>query len=290
MPVIFISRGTMAGAHRLMDRLNDRCGIRCISVEDLVKNINQHGKIANRIIEKLAKATSAYAQFSDVRWPYIVLMRHAMLEEIRHDNMVYHGYSSHLILPKVRHFVRVRIEAPMAMRMEMTRQRLECNEEKAREYIREMDDQRIKWARFMYAQDIRNTMLYDLTLNMGQMSLEAACGIIEDLLNEPDFQATLASRARVRRLYLTTTIEEALVTDPRTASLEIHATIDKEDGICLIGPCLDDYKIETVIEIAKSVPEVDTVQYIPNYAPTLKFENQLNHRGIDLAQFPFLSR
>jgi len=120
MPVIFISRGTMSGVHRLVECLQNRTGVRCISVEDLVKIVNRHGEIANRIVDNLATATSAYAQFSDLRWPYVVLMRQAMLEEIRHDNLVYHGYSSHLILPNLRHFVRVRIEAPLTMRVDMT--------------------------------------------------------------------------------------------------------------------------------------------------------------------------
>jgi cytidylate kinase len=270
MPVIFISRGTMSGVRLLVDCLHDRSGIRCISSEDLEKIVNQHGDLATRIVEKLVTATSAYAQFSELRWPYIVLMRQALLEEIRHDSMIYHGYSGHLLLPRLRHFVRVRIEAPLNMRVEMTMQRLNCDEEKAREYINEQDDRRVKWARFMFAQDIRNMMLYDLNLNMGHMTLEAACEIIKNLIEEPDFQATPESQAEVDRLYLATNIEEALVTDPRTASVEISAEVDKDDGIRLIGPYLDDPELETVIEIAKSVPGVDTVQYVPGYAP--KFE------------------
>jgi cytidylate kinase len=270
MPVIFISRGTMSGVRLLVDCLHDRSGIRCISSEDLEKIVNQHGDLATRIVEKLVTATSAYAQFSELRWPYIVLMRQALLEEIRHDSMIYHGYSGHLLLPRLRHFVRVRIEAPLNMRVEMTMQRLSCDEEKAREYINEQDDRRVKWARFMFAQDIRNMMLYDLNLNMGHMTLEAACEIIKNLIEEPDFQATPESQAEVDRLYLATNIEEALVTDPRTASVEISAEVDKDDGIRLIGPYLDDPELETVIEIAKSVPGVDTVQYVPGYAP--KFE------------------
>ena len=276
MPVIFISRGTMSGVHRLVDCLHERSGVRCISAEDLVKIVNRHGEIATRIVEKLATATSAYTQFSDLRWAYSVLMRQAMLEEIRHDNMVYHGYSSHLILPYLRHFVRVRIEAPLNMRVEMTMQRLECNEEKAREYIHEEDDHRVKLARFMYAQDIRNTMLYDLTLNIGHMTLEAACGILEDLTKEPDFQATPESQAEVDLLYLTTTIEEALVTDPRTAAIEIHARGAKEGAISLIGPYLEDADLAVVLEIAQSIPGVDALHYNTGYAPTLEIGSQLN--------------
>jgi cytidylate kinase len=276
MPVIFISRGTMSGVHNIVDCLKERIGVRCISVEDLVKIVNQHGEIATRIVNKLARATSAYTQFSELRWPYIVLLRQAMLEEIRHDNMIYHGYSSHLILPYIRHFVRVRIEAPLEMRVTMTKKRIQVNEEKAREYIQEKDEYRVKWARFMYAQDIRNPMLYDLVINMGHMTLEAACGIVADLMTEADFQATPESQSIVNDLYLTTSVEEALVTDTRTALFEIRAKVEDERTIHLIGPYLEEAELATVTEVAKSVPGVVDVCYTPGYAPMFEIRTQPN--------------
>ena len=99
MAVIFVSRGTMSGVRLLVDRLKDRTGIRCISREDLEEEVNQHGELAKRILEKLDKATSAYDQFSELRWPYLVLMRNALLNEIRQDDVVYHGYSGQFLLP-----------------------------------------------------------------------------------------------------------------------------------------------------------------------------------------------
>ena len=275
MPVIFISRGTMSGVHKLVDCLHDRSGIRCITREDLVKIVNQHGQLATRIVEKLDKATSAYAQFSELRWPYIVLMRQALLEEARHDNMVYHGYSGHMLLPPQRHFFRVRIEAPLDLRLKMTAERLACDEEKAREYIYEADDHRVKWARFMYAQDVRNTMLYDLHLNLGHMTMDSACLIIENLMKDPDLQATAESRAEVDRLYFATNIEEALVTDPRTAAIEISAEVQKDGDIQLIGPYLDEPELETVIEVAKAVPGVHDVVYIPGYSPRVQVNTNI---------------
>jgi cytidylate kinase len=272
MPVIFISRGTMSGVHLLLDYLHSRTGIRCISREDLEKDVNKHGEIAVRVLEKLANAHSAYDQFSELRWPYMVLMRKALLEEIRHDNMVYHGYSSHLLLPAFRHFVRVRIEAPLEMRVSMTMQRLSCDEEKAREYITNADAHRVKWARFMYAHDIRNTMLYDLILNLDRINLKTACGILECIMSEEDFQVTPESQAEIERLYLATKIEESLVTDPRTAALEIRAEV-QNDGIRLIGPYIEDSELATIMEIVQTVSGTANVRYQPGYMS--KFE--MNH-------------
>ena len=279
MPVIFISRGTMSGVHLLVECLHSKTGVRCISHEDLEKNVNKHGEIAVRVVEKLAKATSAYDQFSELRWPYMVLMRNALLEEIRHDNMVYHGYSSHLLLPAFRHFVRIRIEAPLEMRVTMTMERLACNEEKAREYITDADDHRIKWARFMYAHDIRDTMLYDLVLNLDRVTVEAACGILECIMAGEDFQASPESRAEVERLYLATKIEESLVTDPRTATLEISADF-QNDGIRLIGPYVEDSELTTIMEIVKTVSGTLNVLYEPGYASKFEINRDLRSRKL----------
>ena len=270
MPVIFISRGTMSGVHLFLDYFHSRTGIRCISREDLENDVNRHGEIAVRVLEKLANAHSAYDQFSELRWPYMVLMRKALLEEIRDDNIVYHGYSSHLLLPAFRHFVRVRIEAPLEMRVTMTMRRLSCNEEKAREYITNADEHRVRWARFMYAHDIRNTMLYDLVLNLDRVTLKAACGILECLMAEKDFQVTPESRAEVERLYLASKIEESLVTDPRTAALEIRSEV-RNDGIRLIGPYIEDPELTMIIKIVQTVSDTSNVQYNPGYAS--RFDN-----------------
>jgi len=275
MPVIFISRGTMSGVHLLVNYLHNQTGIGCISREDLEKDVNEHGEIAVRVLEKLAKAPLAYDQFSELRWPYMVLMRKALLEEIRHDNIVYHGYSSHLLLPAFRHFVRVRIEAPLEMRVTMTMQRLSCDEEKAREYITNADDHRVKWARFMYAHDIRNTMLYDLMLNLDRVNLKAACGILECIMSEKDFQATPESQAEIERLYLATKIEESLVTDPRTTALEIHAEV-RNDRIHLTGPYIEDSELTTIMEVVHTVSGPTNVRYHPGYAS--KFEMNRHSR------------
>jgi hypothetical protein len=265
MPVILISRGTMSGVHLLVDCLKQHTGIRCISHEDLDDIVNRHGKLATRVVEKLDHATSAYDQFSELRWPYMVLMRKALLEEISTDNAVYHGYSAHLLLPIVRHFVRVRIEAPLDMRVTMTMKRLECSEKAARDYIADADQYRVKWARFMYGKDIRNTLLYDLNLNMGHMTIKAACSMLESMLREEDFQASAESQAMVDRLHLAADIEVALVTDPRTVGFEINAEVG-DDGVILIGPYLEDAELETVIEVARTIPGVDHLRYTPGYA------------------------
>lgn len=269
MPILFISRGTMSGVFHILDCMHDRVSFRSVSHESLTKTVNRHGELATRVVEQLSGAVSAYDQFSRLRWPYLVLMRQALLEEVLEDNVIYHGYSGHFLLPTLQHFVRVRIDAPLDLRVQMTMGRLQCDEEAARKYIIEADEERVRWSRFMFGRDLREPRFYDLHLNLGHISLEAICGILEQVMSEKEFQALPETRTEVERLLLAASVEAELVTDPSTCDLEIGATVEGEDGLRLSGPYLKDADVARVIEVAQKVDGVGRVLYSPGYAPTL---------------------
>ena len=121
----------------------------------------------------------------------------------------------------------------------------------------------------MYGRDIRNTLLYDFHINQARVPMEAACGILEYIMAAEDFQASAESQGEVDRLHLAASVEVALVTDPRTQSLEISA-VAQNGGIRLIGPYLEDSDLATVKEIALNVAGVENVQYSPGYASRLE--------------------
>lgn len=270
MPVVLISRGTMSGVKLLVECLRDQEGFRCVSREDLVALVNKHGELANRIVENLRTATRAYEQFSQLRRPYTILMRLALLEYASGDNLVYHGYSGHLLLPSIRHFIRVRINAPLKLRVKMTMERLACTEPEAKDYIVQEDERRLSWARFMYGRDVRDLTLYDVGVNLDRMSMKAVCGLVQRLAEDPEFKATPESSAQVERLLVAARVEAELATDPRTMAMEIGAAV-KPDKLELTGPYVEDHELEAVLGIAKAASGLDRVEYTPGYAPTLGF-------------------
>lgn len=271
MPVIFISRGTVSGVQVLVDCLSQGAGVKCFCREDLVKEVSRHGDWATVAVEQLSKATSAYDHFSRIRRPYIVLMRQALLGKIRGDNVVYYGFSGHLLVPRLRHFVRVRINAPLGLRVPMTMERLKCDEDSAREYIRNSDDYQVRWARFVYGRDIRDPALYDLNINLGHLTIKAVCGILEHVLQENDLQASNELKAQVEQLFLAANVEAELIIDPRTRELEIDAKV--ENGcVHLTGPYLEDADLAVVTEIAEAVDGVEKVEYNPGYASQHRLE------------------
>ena len=265
MPVILISRGTMSGVTLLVDRLRECTGYRCVAREDLVARVNAYGELAHRIVEQLGNPAQAYEQVCDLRRPYVILMREALLELAEGDDLIYHGYSGHLLLPPIRHLIRARINAPTHLRIAMTMRRLACSADEAKAHITRDDEERVRWARFLYGRDIRDPSLYHLCVNLEWMSIATASNLVCALKTDDDCQATPASREAVATLLLATRVEAALATDERTADIELSAQV-ADGGITVAGQYLDETRRAAVLEIARRVAGGRDVAYRYGFA------------------------
>ncbi len=270
MPVILISRGTMTGGKALAHCLADRLGLKCVSREDLVEVVDAHGEHAIKVMESLNRAARAYDQFSQNRRTYLILMRLALLEFIRQDNVVYHGYSGHLLVPSIPCCLKVRINGPMSLRVKNAMERLKLPEEEAREAVLKEGEDRVRWARFMYGRDIRDPNLYDVCFSLQRLSIEAICSMITSSLDVPELKPSPEARKIIDDTYLATDVEATLATHPDTKDLEVGARAN--DGSVLIeGPYLEEENLGRVKQIALGVPGVRALEYQPGCPSSLEF-------------------
>ncbi|HVN05264.1 MAG TPA: cytidylate kinase-like family protein [Bryobacteraceae bacterium] len=264
--VLLISRGTMSGGSMIAECLSSHGGIRCLTREDLLATVNTYGEVATRIASQIPLAEQQYEEFSGIRRPYVILMRRALLEHVRAGRLAYFGYSGHLLLPRMRHCVRIRLIATMEVRVARTQEILGYSPAEAREYIRRVDQERTHWARMVYGLDIRDPAEYDICINIERLSQAGTCALLRQLMEEPDFQATPESLEQFEREYLATQVLAALVTDPATEGLELGASVS-ENTLRVVGPHLAESERRLVLSVAAAVPGVPEVVYEPGYAP-----------------------
>ncbi len=260
----------MSGAALIAECLSRRSGVRCVTREHLASAINSYGGLATRIAEQIRRADHAYDQFSHIRRPYLILMRRALLEYARAGGLAYFGYSGHLLVPRIPHFARIRLIAPLEVRVARTRQSLGYSEEQAREYIRDLDAERAHWARLMYGIDIRQPSGYDFCVNLERLTLPGACDLLVNIREQPEFQPTPASVAQVESEYLATQVLAALALDPETLSIELAATA-ADGAVRLVGPYLPGAALEQALSVARAVPGVRQVEYEPGYTPAFSY-------------------
>ncbi|MGE5344760.1 MAG: cytidylate kinase family protein [Acidithiobacillales bacterium] len=262
MPVVLISRGTMSGGEALAHCLAERLSLRYVRREDLIEVVDAQGEYAKKVRASLDRATRAYDQFGQLRRPYLVLMRRALLGFIREDKVVYAGYASHLLVPNLPCCLRVRINAPMALRVRYAISRLGLPESEAREHILREDEQRVRWGRFMYGHDIRDPDLYDVCFFLDRMSIDTICSMVMAGLAEKDFQRGPEAGKALEELFLSASVEAALVSDRRTHAWEIGARA-RDRSVLLEGPFLEERQLSDVLEVARGVSGVEAVEYQP---------------------------
>jgi hypothetical protein len=147
--------------------------------------------------------------------------------------------------------------------------------EKAREHIRQVDEERSRWTRFIYGKNLRDPEAFDLCINLDRVSFSGACRLLLQVAQQNDFQSTAESLATVENLYLSSRVLAELVMDPRTADIELAATA--QDGrVSLEGPYLEEPALALVLDRARAVPGVQEVQYTEGYSPSfdINFERE----------------
>jgi cytidylate kinase len=268
--VLLISRGTMSGGRMIGQCLAKHEGFQCVTREDLLAAVSRYGDLATQIAGQLAKGASAYEEFSELRHRYLILMRRALLEYAGKGRLAYFGYSGHLLLERLPQFVRIRLLAPMEMRIARTRELLDYSESGAREYIRRVDEERARWTRMMYGVDLRDPSLYDVCLNIERLSIQGACDLLRKTMQQDDFQPAPKSIEQAGNYYLATQVLALLAIDPRTTRLELGASVS--GGILkLVGPYLPDSDMAVVRSLAASVPGIGNVEYEPGYTPAFQY-------------------
>ncbi len=262
MPVVLISRGTMTGGQALARCLAEHLALQYVCREDLLAVIDARGEHARKVRSSLDRATRAYDQFSQLRRPYLALMRFALLGFVRSGDIVYDGYASHLLVPGVPCCLRVRINAPLPLRIKNAMERLGIPEDEAREAVVREDEERTRWGRFMYGRDLRDPNLYDACFSLEKISRQTICVMIATGLREKEFERTPEATQALEDHYLAAAVEAALVSDPRTITWEVG--VRARDGeILLEGPYLEAGPLAEVSEVTKAVPGVRTVEYQP---------------------------
>ena len=128
---------------------------------------------------------------------YITFIRTALLKHIQNDNVVYHGLFGHFFLQNIHHVLKVRIVGDLQDRVEDEVKREGISADKAREIITRDDDERRKWAFYLYGADSWDATLYDLVIHLKAISVDDAVKLICYIREFPDFQTTPESQQAI---------------------------------------------------------------------------------------------
>ncbi len=178
MAIISISRGCFSYGKRIAQDVAGKLGYECVNREIILETVRCFNISETDLLKSLEEAPGLLNRLTHGKEKYLSCFRAALLEHVKNDNVVYHGHAGHLLLPPVRHILKVRIIADMKTRVENLQKEEGLLAEDAEKKLRKEDIKRIEWTKLLYKQDIRDSRLYDIVIHLDTMTSEDACELI----------------------------------------------------------------------------------------------------------------
>ena len=233
MSIITISRGSMSGGQALAECVASALGVPCIGREILVSAAGKVGVSAEQLSQNLEKSPGLWDRFTSERNLYVAGVQAALADLVASGSVVYHGHAGHLLLRGVPAVLRVRLIAPLSMRLRAVMERQHLKPDAAHAYIQKVDEERVRWARFLYGVDLRDPGLYDLVLSLESMSIRSACNVVVATACQAEFQVGDDTKAKLADFALASRVKLSLATNAASRGLDL--TVKAERGTVTVS-------------------------------------------------------
>src|SRR5215470_2104093 len=234
MAIITIYQGASGSGQELAEAVAQSLGYGCISREVLVEASLSYGIPEAKLNDIVEKEPNWWSRFLQNLQPYRIALQAAFCEIAEDNGIVYHGHIGHELVPDLKHVLKVLLTAPTEVRIEQVKARQNLNHAAARRYVEEVDKARSRRLMAMFGTDWRDPSRFDLVLNLGRMSSDAARRLILETVRLPDYQVTPASKQAFSDFALAARVHAALVLSSNMsgAMLDVKA---KEGEVLVSG-------------------------------------------------------
>jgi len=252
MAVITISQGIKSGGEELARRLAKKLGYSAISHEVITECSKKYNIMEQDLLEELENTPGLWQKLSREHNRQLIYIKCTLMDMIKRDNIVYFGRAGQLFLAGLSNVLKLRLEAPFEDRINAVKSSFNKDHDQAVEYIKNYDEQRHRWVKFLYDEDWRNPSLYDLSLNLQNMSLNTVVDIVSTAINSKDFQTSEQSNKRLANFSLACEVKAAIASDDKIWDQPI--TISADNGVVMLkgtvkNKNLRDLIVETVSQV-----------------------------------------
>jgi cytidylate kinase len=211
MAIITISRGSYFRGKEVAEKLAQKLGYDCISREILLEASEEYNVPEIKLIRAIQDAPTILDKLTRKKSKYLAYVRTSLLKHVARDNVVYHGLFGHFFLQDIPHILKVRIVADIEARVVDEVKRAGISENKAREILLKDDEERRKWALYLYGADWWDATLYDLVIHLKTITVDNAVDLLSSMVQLPEFQTTPESQDAINNLVEAARMEAAPV-------------------------------------------------------------------------------
>ncbi len=253
MAILTISREHGTGGEFIGRLIADRLNYRYVDKETLYQEIAKSGPRWERSARELDEVCPTFWERHDWEYRgYVALMESKILDYAAADRAVIVGRAGSILLGQVPFCLRVRLVAPLEIRIERLMERENLSQKAARRLIKQLDRDRAGYYKVNYGASWRKNEGYDMTINTASLSFEQVAANLMGVLTEKDLVATPEAKKELDHLALAYRLKARLATDPRLFIPTLRVKLD--DGLIKVSGIVHiPQEVEFAEKIAREV-------------------------------------
>ena len=200
MSIITISRGSYSRGVEIAEMVAEKLGYQCLARDVLIEASKEFNIPEVKLIQALEDPPSFFERFTNEKKKYIAYIQTALINNLRADNIVYHGLAGHFFVKDIPHVLKVRIIADLEYRIKFVMERDKISRDKAIDFLKKIDSSRREWGQHLYGLNLEDPNHYDIVINTENLSLEVVGDIICEMVTSKQFQTTPESQQKMDNL------------------------------------------------------------------------------------------
>jgi len=258
MAVITISRGSLTGGGKLAEKLHGRLGYELVSREVLLEAAKSYGVDEATLAEGIEEPSGLWQRLTHEKERYILAVQAALAERVEKGNVIYHGHAGQFLLRELPCVIKLRLIAPTEYRVQAALVEFGMAREEALAHIEKIDDKRARWVRQMYAEDWADPSLYDLVINLANVTADAAADMVVDLVRNRERSPIPNRDVQARDFTLRTRVRAVLVFEAGIS--REAAQVQARKGVVDLGESAEILKRkDELLALVKKLPGVQRV-------------------------------
>jgi cytidylate kinase len=253
MAILTISREYGSGGEEIGHRVAERLGYEYVDKERLLSDLEKVGSRWGRVGRELDEVNPSLFERYD--WQYqgfVAQMEALILAYAAADRVVIIGRGGSFLLQTVPHCLRVRLVAPLKVRVERIMMKENLDQEAAEGLIARVDRDRAGYIKANFGKDWDMEQVFDLSLDTGNLSYDQVVDILLTGLADKDSLTTPEARAHLQHMALAYRLKARLATEPRLRVPTLEVVL--EEGALVVSCVIHTPAEESLLkEISREV-------------------------------------
>ncbi|KWT75001.1 AAA family ATPase [Candidatus Magnetominusculus xianensis] len=234
MSVITINNQPYSRGREIAEAVAAKTGSELLTVEQITTHATEEYQVSPEQIRHACENPQAvpivYGMSLEERYRYLAYYEAALMRFLLRDNIVFCGFAGRVLLEGISHIFKTYISSSLADRTSVRAARENISQKTAEEQIIKEYNAHKKLIKALYKFEVDNPKLYDMALNIGQITVEDAIEIITTTSQSRRFQPMTYSTATAKNTALMYRVRASLIhIDPNVSvcyecsSLIIHS-------------------------------------------------------------------